>query len=148
MALRLSASWRGNSLQLQPWRTDPVSLLVSLFEPRVVFGLALIFAYLRLIDIVSILSISVGSGKSEMPIIYLAEITRILAGQPVRVAAMACAHLPRVRYTGMCVVMAEIESCVYDSKNRPEFGDLEIDSFPHICSSGKHCTVEHELQPE
>ncbi|GJT67614.1 ribonuclease H-like domain-containing protein [Tanacetum coccineum] len=202
--------------KLQPCRTDPVSLLVSLSEPRVVFGLTLIFADLRLIDIVSILSVSVDGGITEsslprwwvrhdlveilesvkmciskainfdnglkaigvtdkrestnfwsestgVPLYnvivwmdvrstsicrYLAEITRILAGQPVRVAAMACAHLPRVRYTGMCVVTAEIESCVYGSKNRPEFGDLEIDSFPHICSSGKHCTIEHKLQPE
>nr|GEX02574.1 putative ribonuclease H-like domain-containing protein [Tanacetum cinerariifolium] len=39
-----------------------------------------------------------------------AEITRILAGKLVRVASMSGAHLPRVRYVGMCVVMARIES--------------------------------------
>ncbi|GJS75491.1 hypothetical protein Tco_0725372 [Tanacetum coccineum] len=30
--LRLSVSWRGNSIQLQPWRTNPLSLIVSLSE--------------------------------------------------------------------------------------------------------------------
>nr|GEV10669.1 hypothetical protein [Tanacetum cinerariifolium] len=56
-----------------PRRTDHVSSIVSLSEPRVVFGLALIFADLSLIDIVSILSMGMGSGKSEMPAVCLTQ---------------------------------------------------------------------------
>ncbi|GJS52429.1 hypothetical protein Tco_0625791 [Tanacetum coccineum] len=168
-------NWDKQLFQLQPWQIDLVSLIVSLSEPIVVFGLAFIFADLSLIDIVSILSVSVGSGKSEMlamraltqkrfDFFVNTSIAGLLLAYRLQILPFIMRQLSRqlsklykwgtpyvrgsLHGTLLVLTARPLISYVYGRQNRTEFAVFGNRLSNTFAVRVKHCTVEHELQPE